>query len=73
MVNLDPGSLLGSLLVGSVGFVAMVYGKRQSRIPHMGVGLVMMIYPYFVPNVWLMLGIAIVLLGALWLMVRFGV
>jgi hypothetical protein len=49
-----------------------IYGKRQARVPHMAVGLVMMIYPYFVSNILLMFGIAAVLCLGLWLAVRRG-
>jgi hypothetical protein len=71
-VNFDVNSLLASLGVSSVGFVAFVYGKKQSRAPHLIVGLVMMLYPYVVTNVLLMTGIAVVMLLGLWLAVRLG-
>ncbi len=70
-MDLDANSLLASLLVSSIGFVALIYGKRQSRVPHIAVGFLMMAYPYFVTNVALMLGIAVLLLGGLWGAVRF--
>jgi hypothetical protein len=71
-MDLDANSLLASLLIGSIGFVAFVYGKRQMRPPHMVIGVVLMAYPYFVPNVLIMLAVAVVLLGGLWLGVRRG-
>jgi hypothetical protein len=71
-MNLDPNVLLASLLVGSVGFVSFAYGKKQRRLPQMLVGLGLMAYPYFVTNIPLMFGIAVALLGGLWLMVRLG-
>lgn len=71
-MDLDANSLLASLLVSSIGFVAFMYGKKQSRVPQMVVGILMMGYPYFVTNVALMLGIAVVLLAALWGAVRLG-
>jgi hypothetical protein len=70
-MDLDANSLLASFLVGSIGFVAFAYGKRQSRVPHMLVGFILMAYPYFVTNVALMLGIAVVLLASLWGSVRY--
>ncbi len=71
-MDLDANSFLASMLVGSIGFVAFAYGKRQSRVPHMLAGVILMAYPYFVPNVALMLGIAVVLLAALWGAVRYA-
>jgi len=71
-MSLDPGSLITSLLVSSVGFVIFEYGRRMRRPPQIGVGLVLLIYPYFVTNVFAMLGIAAVLLVLLWLALMRG-
>jgi hypothetical protein len=71
-MNIDANSLLAGMLVSSIGFVLFVYGKKQSRFPQLVAGLVLMVYPYFVPSALLMLGIAVCLLGLLWLGVRAG-
>jgi hypothetical protein len=71
-VDLDANSLLASLVVSSIGLVAFIYGKRQSRVPQLVVGLLLMVFPYFVSNVLLMGGITAVLLLALWGAVRLG-
>ena len=71
-MDFDVNNLLASIVPSSIGFVAFIYGKRQSRTPHMAIGLVMMVYPYFISNIFLMFGIAVVLCGALWLAVRQG-
>ena len=71
-MDLDANSIIASFIIGSIGMVAFIYGKRQGRFPQMVVGLVLMLYPYFVPNVALMAVIAVVLLAGLWLAVRFG-
>ena len=71
-MDFDANALLASFAVGSIGFVAFVYGKRQTRLPHMIIGVILMAYPYFVSNLYLMAGIAIVLLGGLWTVVRLG-
>jgi hypothetical protein len=65
-MSLDPGSLIASLLVSSVGFVLFEYGRRMRRPPQIGVGIVLLVYPYFVESVWAMLGIGAVLLVILW-------
>jgi hypothetical protein len=61
----NANALLGSLVVGSVGLGFFMYGKRQQRIPHLVVGLVMMVYPYLVGSVGLMAIIAVVLVALL--------
>jgi len=71
-MDFDVNSLLASFVVSSVGFVLFVYGKRMSRAPHLLVGLVLLIYPYFVGAVLPMFGIAAVLLGLLWFVVKRG-
>ena len=71
MPDFDANSLLASLVVSSIGTVAFIYGKRQSRIPHMVAGGVLCIYPYFITDVLLMGGVAVLLLAALWASVRF--
>jgi hypothetical protein len=55
------------VVVGSIGLGLFVYGKRQRRVPHGIAGVLLMVYPYFVPNVALMLVIAGAILGLLFL------
>jgi hypothetical protein len=71
-LNLDANSLLLSLLIGSVGFVCLAYGKRQQRFPQMLAGVILLVYPYFVSNLPVMGGIAAAILGLLFLAVRMG-
>lgn len=71
-MDIDVGSLVASFAVSSVGFVLFMYGKKMSRIPHLAIGLVLLIYPYFIPSVLPMLGIAAALVGLLWFAVKRG-
>jgi hypothetical protein len=71
-LDLDPNTILLSILVGSIGLVCFMYGKRQERFPQMIVGVILMVYPYFVSNLILSAAIAVVLLAGLWLAVRLG-
>lgn len=68
----DPNALLASMMVGILGAALFVYGKKQVRIPHLVVGLLMVAYPYFVPGALLIAGIGVALLLLLWLVVRLG-
>lgn len=68
----NPNLLFTSLLVSLVGMALFMYGKRQSRFPQMGIGLVMTVYTYFISSVPIALAIAVVLVGLLWVLVRLG-
>lgn len=39
--------LLAGLLFGGIGFIAFIYGKRNSAFRPMLVGIALMAYPYF--------------------------
>ncbi len=43
--------LIGALLFGSIGFVAFIYGKRNTKFRPMIIGILLMGYPYFVRNI----------------------
>ena len=71
-MKLDANAILLSMLIGTVGFGFFLYGKKQRRIPQAAGGIVMMVYPYFVPDLLLMGAVAVVLVAAMWLAVRMG-
>lgn len=71
-MDFDPSSVLASLLVSSIGFVLVVYGKRMARVPQLTVGLVLTVFPYFVSGaVWILLTGAAGL-ALLWLALQRG-
>ena len=71
-MSFDATSLLVSLVVGSVGLVLFIYGKKMSRIPHMAVGILMLVYPYFIPSALVTFVIFALLSGLLIAAVRLG-
>jgi hypothetical protein len=71
-MSFEPSSLFLSLIVGSVGFVLLIYGKKQQRWPHMIAGLLFMVYPYFVDGFLMMAAIGAALGGVLWWLLRQG-
>jgi hypothetical protein len=71
-VSLDPGWIVASLIVSSIGFILLNYGRKFARAPQIVVGLAMLIYPYFVPGVLANVLVAVGLLGVMWLAVRLG-
>lgn len=72
-MNLDVSSIAAGFVVSGVGFVLFSYGRKMGRAPHVGVGLVLMVFPYFVPSVLVMLAVALLLCGLLYLAVQRGV
>jgi hypothetical protein len=68
----DTSYLLVSLVVSSVGFVMLVYGKKQHRPVQLGAGLVLLLFPFFVHDgLWLGV-IAAVICALVWGGVRAG-
>lgn len=65
-------SIAAGFVVSGVGFVLFNYGRKMARLPHVVVGLVLMVFPYFVPSVLVMLGIAALLCGLLYVAVQRG-
>ncbi len=53
-------TLLWGVLFGSIGLGFFIYGKRQGAPVPLACGLLLMVFPYFVSNVW-----ATVLIGSL--------
>ena len=52
----DPSDLIAMLIFSVIGIIAFKNGKRELNIPRIALGLVLMIYPYFVPEgLWLWL------------------
>jgi predicted phage tail protein len=71
-MSLDPLWLFLSLIPGGIGFVLLVYGKKQFRWPQIVAGVAFMVYPYFTPTV-MSLTVVGTLLGALlWTVIRLG-
>ena len=60
-------NMFGGLLFGTIGFLALTYGKRQSRLKTMGIGVALMAYPYFVSNTAVMYPVGIALVAALFI------
>jgi hypothetical protein len=71
-MDIDANSLLAGLFVSSIGFVLFMYGRKMNRVPHLGAGLILLVYPYFVPGALWILAIAACLLALLWGAIRMG-
>ena len=49
-MNIDSTWLFLSLIPSGIGFVLIVYGKKQGRWPHLVAGLLLSVYPYVAPT-----------------------
>ena len=55
--NLQPGgfdlwALAASFVFGVIGFYAFLNGKKEASWKRMILGILLMVYPYFVPGAW---------------------
>lgn len=60
--------LLWGLLFGSIGLGYFMYGRKQRSPVPLVCGLALMVFPYFVSNVPLLVGIGAALIAAPWLL-----
>ena len=60
-----PAELFGLIIFGAVGLAAFLYGKKAALWKPTVIGLVLLAYPYFVSQTWLLYAIGSVLCLAL--------
>ncbi len=65
--SMSFANILGGILFGSIGFIAFVYGKKMSEIRTMGLGAVLVVFPYLVSNTIALYVIGILLTAALFI------
>lgn len=65
-----PAYLVGALLFGIVGAVAWWHGKRSRRAAPKWLGAALMLYPYAIPQTWLLYAVGTAL--CLWLAFAWG-
>ena len=56
---METSSLLWGLLFGSIGLGFFIYGKQQKVVVPLLCGLALMIFPYFISNTILLVGIGL--------------
>lgn len=59
-------------MTSAIGYALFSYGRKQSRLPQVFGGVLLMVYPYFVSSFTSMLTIGVVICAAVWLMTRMG-
>ena len=60
---MSASTLLWGTLFGSVGFGFFLYGKKQGAAVPLICGIVLMVFPYFISNTLLLVGIGAVLIA----------
>ena len=64
--SFNIAGLAANLIFGAIGLIAFVYGKKQSSWVPMVIGIILMVYPYFVGGTFLLYGIGIALTACLY-------
>ena len=55
--------ILWGLLFGSIGFGFFIYGKKQKAVVPLVTGIALCIVPYFIANVYVLVGVGVVLMA----------
>lgn len=61
-MDFSVSSLFAGFVFGVCGLYLLRWGQKKGNIAHILLGLVLMVYPYFVSNDYLLWGIGFVLL-----------
>ncbi len=61
--NKIQATLLWGLLFSSIGLGFFIYGKKQRAVVPLVCGIALMVYPYFISNTMLLVGIGVVLMA----------
>jgi hypothetical protein len=56
---MNEATLLWGLLWSSIGLGYFIYGKKQRAVVPLVCGLVLMIFPYFMPNTTLLVAVGV--------------
>ena len=65
---MSAGTLFAGLLFGAVGMGVFAYGRKQRQARPFFIGAALMVYPYFFDDPWLLYGIGVVLIAALFIL-----
>ena len=55
--------LMWGMLFGAIGFGFFLYGKKQKAVVPLIAGIALCVVPYFIANVYVLVGIGIVLVA----------
>jgi hypothetical protein len=60
-MRFDMTTLFVGFLFSGVGLVAWRYGRHKQSIRHLGLAFVLIVYAYFIPNLWIQIAVGTVL------------
>jgi hypothetical protein len=61
-----PANLFAVILFSVIGFGAFTWGRKQAAWRAAGVGVALMVYPYFVDRTWLLYAVGAALCASLY-------
>lgn len=64
MEHIDINILIWGSVIGTLGFALFIYGKKRADIPSLVLGVVLMVYPYFVSSLAWNIAAGVVLVAA---------
>jgi hypothetical protein len=59
----DTTLLIWAMLFGAIGLGYLTYGRRQKAIVPLLVGVALIVFPYFTPNLYLLLAVGAALVA----------
>ena len=72
MFDASMGVILSGLVLGGVGFVMFMYGKRESDLKTLMSGIALSVLPMAVHSLLLLWGLSAAVIGALVLLKKYG-
>lgn len=55
--------LIWGILFGAIGFGYFLYGKKQKAIIPLCIGIVLCVFPYFIADVYVLVGVGVLLVA----------
>jgi len=62
----SPAYIFGAVAFGLIGFAAYRFGKKSGRAPVKWLGVALMLYPYAIPQTWLLYAVGVALCVAVY-------
>ena len=59
----SPALLMWGMLFGAIGFGFFLYGKKHKAIIPLCVGIVLCVFPYFIADVYVLVGVGVILVA----------
>ena len=67
---MDTSTLMWGVILGSIGFGFLIYGKKQKAIVPLISGVGLMVFPYFTSNVFILVATGVIFIALPFLLKR---